>query len=92
MFSVVLKKCALPRKLNHVVNASRHAPNQTVDCSLADLVPFFFKQILELQEILAGEKQSSHTALQKAPHVLNRIEVWRSGWPAQCTDGRLGFV
>ena len=74
------------------MNAGRHALDQTIDRALANAPPLLPQQIFESREIIAGEKQSAHTALQQAPHVLNGIEIWRPSRPAQGSDARLGFV
>ena len=81
-----------PRKLDHFMNAGRHTLDQTIDRALANAPPLLPQQIFESREIIAGEKQSSHTALQQVPHVLNGIEIWRPSRPDQGSDARLGFV
>ena len=44
------------------MNAGRDTLNQTIDRALANTPPLSSQQIFESSEVIAGEKQSSHTS------------------------------
>ena len=73
------------------MNTRTHALDQSIDRALTDAAPLLPQYFFESQ-IISREKQSSHSAVQQAPHVLNGIEVWRASRPGQNLYARLGFV